>query len=199
MPDQEKEGEKVLTDSTNPRWKKEPFIESVTGPPIRINNLMDKIWWNYIVAALDIPATWFREKIVLPNNKKVVYYHQKFHRVPTIDECYDDDIVCQAEAHEQYKRDRRVDSIIINLLRMRYIDCLKYHGRDEAEKCDPLRIEFEDNEVNWFLKYAEMSFFKDSKQAYYKQLHRMIWERRQEERRKAGLPVVTPGPDTTMW
>lgn len=79
--------------------------------------------------AIDGPTTWFRgkinltsfltnyiiiiiiivnilEKVVLPNQKHYPWYHQKFRRVPTIDECYTDDVVCVHEANMQYKRDR---------------------------------------------------------------------------------------------
>lgn len=48
----------------------------------------------------------FIEKIVVPNQQSYPWYHQKFRRVPTIDECYTDDVVCYFEANCQYKRDR---------------------------------------------------------------------------------------------
>lgn len=46
------------------------------------------------------------EKIVEPNRKVYPWYHQKFRRVPTIDECYTDDYVCIYEANVQYQKDR---------------------------------------------------------------------------------------------
>lgn len=46
------------------------------------------------------------EKVVQPNQQSYPWYHQKFRRVPTIDECYTDDVVCQFEANFQYKRDK---------------------------------------------------------------------------------------------
>lgn len=48
----------------------------------------------------------FAEKIVVPNQKDYAWYHQRFRRVPTIDECYTDDPVCQHEAQQQFKRDK---------------------------------------------------------------------------------------------
>ena len=80
------------------------------------------------------------------------YYHQKFRRVPTVEECYEDDVVCIFEAHEQYKRDRKVDTRIVDILRMRWIECLRYHGHDQAERCEDLRKVFQENETNWFIK-----------------------------------------------
>ena len=46
------------------------------------------------------------EKLVVPNQKKYPWYHQQYRRVPTIDECYTDDIVCYTEADCQFKRDK---------------------------------------------------------------------------------------------
>jgi NADH dehydrogenase (ubiquinone) 1 beta subcomplex subunit 10 len=48
----------------------------------------------------------FTEKIVVPNQKDYAWYHQRFRRVPTIDECYTDDPVCQQEAQLQFKKDK---------------------------------------------------------------------------------------------
>ena len=55
----------------------------------------------------------FLEGIIEPlqSKNKSVYYHQRFPRVPTIDECYMDDKVCMFEANMQYKRDRFVLSV----------------------------------------------------------------------------------------
>ena len=48
------------------------------------------------------------EKFVDPiqAERKGVYYHRRYRRVPTIDECYTDDLCCRYEANEQYLRDK---------------------------------------------------------------------------------------------
>lgn len=46
------------------------------------------------------------ESVVTPNRPDHVYYHQKFRRVPTIDQCYTDDPVCRFEAQQQFNRDK---------------------------------------------------------------------------------------------
>ena len=46
------------------------------------------------------------ETVVEPNRADHVYYHQKFRRVPTFDECYTDDMVCRFEAQQQFNRDK---------------------------------------------------------------------------------------------
>ena len=94
----------------------------------------------------------FLETIVEPLQSRPPYYHQVFRRVPTIDECYTDDMPCQWEAHEQFKRDRVVETKMVNILRKRYEDCLFYYGYDESQKCYPLKEEFRENELNWFIK-----------------------------------------------
>ena len=38
--------------------------------------------------------------------RRGVYYHRKFRRVPTIDQCLQDDQLCMYEANEQMKRDK---------------------------------------------------------------------------------------------
>ena len=60
--------------------------------------------YDYILQCTN--ALYSSENVVKPNQKQYPWYHQKFHRVPTIDECYEDDMVCYTEANSQYKRDR---------------------------------------------------------------------------------------------
>lgn len=48
----------------------------------------------------------FIEKVVEPNQQQYPWYHRRFRRVPTIDQCYTDDPVCYFEADMQYRRDR---------------------------------------------------------------------------------------------
>lgn len=90
--------------------------------------------------------------MVEPNQKSYPWYHQKFRRVPTIDECYTDDPICYYEANAQYRRDRQVDSEVLNILRKRFEDCTVYEAPDHVEKCSKLLQEYKDAETNWFIK-----------------------------------------------
>lgn len=50
----------------------------------------------------------FIETVVKPNQKEYNYYHEQFRRVPTVDQCYDDDRLCKWEANQQLIRDKYV-------------------------------------------------------------------------------------------
>jgi len=130
----------------------------------------------------DKPVTFFREKIVEPLNDrfKKPYYHRKLTRVPSIDECGVMDRTCILEAQEQYRLDRLVDTLILNILRNRLSQCIEYH-HPYIKPCGPLAEEYEENELNWFIKYGELGFTSDAIDVFMKQKHRMIWERRNPE------------------
>ncbi|CDW60217.1 NDUFB10 domain containing protein [Trichuris trichiura] len=131
---------------------------------------------------LDIPATWFREKIVEPlqKDRKLAFYHQKFNRVPTIDECPVTDRVCYEEAQWQYHMDKMVDGFILDILRNRMRNCRVYYGNEDY-KCAKCFDEFEEAELNYYIKYGEIGARGDVLTAYMKQKHRMVWERRHPE------------------
>ena len=61
---------------------------------------------------LQFSLNFFVDRIVLPLRRwygaDPVYYHRRFKRVPTIDQCFTDDIVCITEADKQFNRDRCV-------------------------------------------------------------------------------------------
>ena len=52
----------------------------------------------------------FVEKVVEPiqSKNKSYYYHRRFRRVPTVDECEVGEQTCLYEANEQFKRDKWV-------------------------------------------------------------------------------------------
>lgn len=127
---------------------------------------------------LEAPVVWVREKVVEPNQQQPAWYHQKFRRVPTIDECYTDDVVCKFEADAQYKRDKLVDTEILAILRGRFEDCTLHEAPDHIEKCTPLLEQYEEASANWFTKYGDLGSYHTAETAYMKQKHRLVWERR---------------------
>lgn len=93
------------------------------------------------------------ENIVLPNRQGNVYYHRKFLRVPTVDECYVDDVLCAFEANQQWKRDRKVETMILHILKRRWNACVTYYEKSaDFTKCEPLLKAYEDAENAWFIK-----------------------------------------------
>uniref|UniRef100_A0A481SX55 NADH dehydrogenase [ubiquinone] 1 beta subcomplex subunit 10 n=1 Tax=Franklinothrips vespiformis TaxID=297892 RepID=A0A481SX55_FRAVS len=128
-------------------------------------------------AAIDGPVTWWKEQVVDPHQKNYNWYHRKYRRVPTVDQCYTDDPVCIFEADMQFLRDKNVDSEIISILRGRYEQCVVYEGPD-ATKCASLWETYEQAAANWFCKYGDLGAHAKSYDAFMKQKHRLIWERR---------------------
>ena len=51
----------------------------------------------------------FTETWVKPYQKVYPYYHRRFKRVPTIDQCDTEDMACVYEADQQFKRDKYVE------------------------------------------------------------------------------------------
>ncbi|KAI6206664.1 NADH dehydrogenase [ubiquinone] 1 beta subcomplex subunit 10 [Aphelenchoides besseyi] len=119
----------------------------------------------------DWPVTFVREKLIEPLNDRFrkPYYHRKLTRVPDIDQCGVLDRGCIYEANEQYrKRQTRANR------------CITYNN-PYVMPCAPLMEEFEEAELNWFIKYGELGYKADAMDVLMKQKHRMIWERRHPE------------------
>ncbi|KAG5894133.1 hypothetical protein JTB14_004071 [Gonioctena quinquepunctata] len=146
-------------------------------PEIGPRNIVEKFFCA-VGNILETPTVWVREKLVEPNQKSQPWYHQKFRRVPTIDECYTDDVICAFEANVQYKRDKQVETELLSILRERFEDCTMYEAPDHLEKCTPLFRQYEEAATNWFIKYGDLGAYHTAQAAYMKQKHRMIWERR---------------------
>ncbi|CAB0034044.1 unnamed protein product [Trichogramma brassicae] len=134
---------------------------------------------NFMYSLIDGPVTFVREKIVEPNQQHYPYYHEKFRRVPGIETCATDDFCCKFEAQQQFIRDKMVDNEILSILRQRYEHCNHedINQRGEA-KCEAIYEYYKDAAAAWFSKYGDLGPNADVKNAFMKQKHRMIWERR---------------------
>ncbi|KAF7637001.1 hypothetical protein Mgra_00003580 [Meloidogyne graminicola] len=134
----------------------------------------------YVHYYASLPATFFREKIVEPLNDRFqpVYYHRKLDRVPDIDQCGVHDRVCIFEANEQYRFDKLVDSNIVMLLHFRAQECKDFFGPTKLHMCAKYFDDYEEADLNFFIKYGEIGSSSDVVDAYMKQKHRLIWERR---------------------
>ncbi|KHN76737.1 NADH dehydrogenase [ubiquinone] 1 beta subcomplex subunit 10 [Toxocara canis] len=136
----------------------------------------------YAHRAFDYPATWFREKVVEPlhDRHRLPYYHRKLNRVPEIDECGVNDKGCYYEANEQFRLDKMVDGYILQILRGRVERCVNFNTPNYSP-CAQVIEDLEESELNFFIKYGELGSEADVRDAYMKQKHRMIWERRHPE------------------
>uniref|UniRef100_A0A481SWZ6 NADH dehydrogenase [ubiquinone] 1 beta subcomplex subunit 10 n=1 Tax=Embidopsocus sp. OG14338 TaxID=2530317 RepID=A0A481SWZ6_9NEOP len=134
-------------------------------------------WNDFLYNIVNGPITWFRETIVEPNRKEYYWYHRQYRRVPTVDQCYTDDGVCEYEADQQFFRDKQVDATIAQILKRRFENCLTYELEDQTP-CYPLYDKWQEALTNYFIKYGELGHYQASRYAYMKQKHRMIWERR---------------------
>ena len=130
-----------------------------------------------MIYTLDGPVTLFREKIVEPNQKKYPWYHQKFRRVPSIEECHERDIGCYYEANSQFHRDMLVEQEIVAILRRRYEDCC-WTNFEEKTICADLLKTFNEVSTAYFIKYGDLGAKINVLDAFMKQKHRMLWERR---------------------
>ncbi|GFQ83863.1 NADH dehydrogenase 1 beta subcomplex subunit 10, partial [Trichonephila clavata] len=140
-------------------------------------NAFDR-FMNKMINLIDGPATWFRETVVVPNQKQYPYYHRVYQRAPTVDECYENDAVCMYEANEQFKRDMSVDGAIVDILRKRKVECVRYEGYESQERCRKIFQDYAEAELNYFIKYGDLGAYAHVKYAYMKQKHRMVYERR---------------------
>ncbi|CAF1002501.1 unnamed protein product [Brachionus calyciflorus] len=141
-----------------------------------------------VTKLFDGPATFFREKFVDKVRKDYPYYHRNYPRVPSIDECAYGDHVCFYEANEQYLRDRKVDKFITQLLANRVRECYINEGQyDGFDKCRKLDDDYEKALTNYYIKYGDLGANSTAIDAYMKQKHRLIWQRRNPEKDIVGL------------
>jgi len=106
------------------------------------------------------------------------YYHRVYKRVPTVDECKVDDELCIWEANKQYQRDKMVDRFIVDILDQRKGQCIRHWHPDQEFNCHKEFKDYKDAQTNWQIKYGDMGVRSDAKNAFYKQKHRMVYERR---------------------
>ena len=166
-----------------------PYVSSIELPE-RDQNPGTRIGYGFI-SLFTVPAKWIREKVVTPNQQDYPWYHKKYRRVPTIDECYMHDWVCREEANMQYRKDKLVEEQIIKLLRRRVEDCTIYEGPNSGDlednnPCYQMVQDWERASRNFYIKYGDLKHLARAEDVFMKQKHRMIWERRHGE---VGAPL----------
>lgn len=78
---------------------------------------------------------------------------------------------------------RKVDKFITQILGERVEECYAREGVfDGSVKCRKLDDAYETALTNYFIKYGDLSSKHNCIDAYMKQKHRLIWERRNPEK-----------------
>ncbi|ELT92958.1 hypothetical protein CAPTEDRAFT_158459 [Capitella teleta] len=139
----------------------------------------EKIFKAYF-GLLERPVKFVRENVVEPArlNKENHYYHRRYRRIPGVDECEIGDEICFYEVNKQFKRDKMVDGEVLNILRQRKVECGVYYGEDKKKYCEKEFKDYEEAAANFFQKYGDLGAGGNVIDAYMKQKHRLIWERR---------------------
>ncbi|XP_062599390.1 NADH dehydrogenase [ubiquinone] 1 beta subcomplex subunit 10-like [Saccostrea cucullata] len=155
------------------------------------DRLNDNFYGRFILSLGQVfnkPVTYFRENWIEPIQAKNrgVYYHRRFRRVPTIDECYEDDQLCIYEANDQMKRDKNVDKQIVRHLKFRFDSCRRTHGPGAQTRCYKTYEDWLQAKEDYMIKWGDLPAQHNTLDVYYKQVHRMIHERRQQLQKEQG-------------
>lgn len=137
------------------------------------------------------PTHWVRENIVEANRgPRYYWYHKKFEKALPVDECYLDDQACLKEADIEFKRGFMVDRATLELLRFRQNECNFWYKTTDGKngpkaECDHLTATLKEAELNFHIKYGDTRHDSGVYEAFTKQKHRMIMERRIALRKQA--------------
>jgi len=154
--------------------KDAPPIDATPVKKIALG-VMNSGWLDLIA----IPVDYFKQQVIPRlRSPEYPYYHRKYKRVATVDECKSDDHMCIYEADKQYMRDRHVDIHILDILRRKEKECKYYWKPDHEFKCDAEITARIEAERNWEIKHGDQGINAGALNAFYKQKHRMVFERR---------------------
>jgi len=164
-----------------------PFEPDFSRP----RNLFDH-YLEPVFALIRWPADWFHNNVAERyKGPKYYWYHRRFRRATPIDECYIDDDACAYEANLEFLRNRRVDKATLDILKYRVDSCYTYYYHEKglnyvvpSAKCKDIKDTYDREEENFFIKYGEMPAKATIINAYTKQKHRMIMERRRAAMQK---------------
>lgn len=85
---------------------------------------------------------------------------------------------------------RKVETHICRILRRRFEECTFHEYPDHRERCAQVKQDFEEAELNLFIKYGDMGIKTSAQMTLMKQKHRLIFERRKREGYVANYPII---------
>ncbi|KAM9779776.1 NADH dehydrogenase [ubiquinone] 1 beta subcomplex subunit 10 [Neosynchiropus ocellatus] len=147
-----------------------PVVEKKTSLP-NPADILSKVFYY----SVDLPVTAFRGAIEsLKSKNKLVYYHQKFRRVPYLTDCEEGDLVCYYEAEMQWKRDYIVDQAVLKIVQERLQACRYREGESYEQNCAKELKLFEDVAKNFNTCYGDLGYPPTARKCLMKQKDRMI-------------------------
>ncbi|KAM9844143.1 NADH dehydrogenase [ubiquinone] 1 beta subcomplex subunit 10 [Aulostomus maculatus] len=125
--------------------------------------------------SVDLPVTKFREAVVrIQSQNKLVYYHQKFRRIPDLTECEERDYVCCYEAEMQWRRDFKVDREIMKVIQERVSACQAREGASFEQNCFKVIQLYEEVMKNFLSRYGDLGAYASGRKCLMKQKERMM-------------------------
>ncbi|KAM6957064.1 NADH dehydrogenase [ubiquinone] 1 beta subcomplex subunit 10 [Aplochiton taeniatus] len=124
--------------------------------------------------SVDVPVTTFRGIVdSIQQDRKPVYYHQKFRRVPELTECQEGDYPCYYEAEMQWRRDHKVDQEIVKVVQERLRACQQREGSSYPENCAKALQLFTEVATNYQSRYGDLGAYGSARKCLMKQKTRM--------------------------
>ncbi|XP_028310128.1 NADH dehydrogenase [ubiquinone] 1 beta subcomplex subunit 10 [Gouania willdenowi] len=160
-------------------YKKEAYPEPPRQTPVVVKQsalpnpavILSKVFYYTV----DVPVTAFRDVIDSFRSKnKLVYYHQKFRRVPDLTECLEGDYLCYYEAEMQWKRDFKVDQEIVKVMKERMGACSQREGQSYVQNCAKEIQQFNEVSKNYQLRYGDLGALGNGRKCLMKQKARMM-------------------------
>ncbi|XP_070837922.1 NADH dehydrogenase [ubiquinone] 1 beta subcomplex subunit 10 [Chaetodon trifascialis] len=125
--------------------------------------------------SVDLPVTTFRGVVdSFRANNKLVYYHQKFRRVPDLTDCQIGDHLCYFEAEMQWRRDYKVDQEIVKVVQERLRACQQREGHSYHQNCAKEMQQFADVSKNFQSRYGDLGAYASARKCLMKQKERMM-------------------------